>query len=29
MKESKFNIVGEYDENHIWVYNTMTTATVF
>lgn len=29
MKESKFNIVGEYDENHIWVYNAMTTATVF
>lgn len=28
MKESKFNIVGEYDENHIWVYNTMTTAAV-
>lgn len=28
MKESRFNIVGEYDERQVWVYNTMTTATV-
>lgn len=28
MKESKFNIAGEYDEHQMWVYNTLTTATI-
>lgn len=28
MKESKFNLTGEYDNNQVWVYNTLTTAAV-
>ena len=28
MKESRFNITGEYDDHQVWVYNTMTTATI-
>ncbi len=28
MKESKFNITGEYNDHEVWVYNTMTTAAV-
>lgn len=28
MKESKFNLTGEYDDHQVWVYNTLTTAAI-